>query len=153
MLCGVVSNNLVALCHPLPYGRRAAPLRKDDGALEGKTNNYATSMQVQRHDVRPAGSVTPVAIGPVRLSPPSQVPSRPLHRHPRHCGSYCTPVRPRVNSTLESSHRRLPNKRSQHRHPRSRSWARTGRAMTPRRGQDSPGRTSTLRRCTPCLYT
>jgi hypothetical protein len=86
-LCGVVSNNPVALCHPHPYGRHAAPSRRDDGALGGKTNNYATSVQAQRCDARPAGSVTPVAIGPVRLSPPSQVPSRPLHRHPRHGGS------------------------------------------------------------------
>jgi hypothetical protein len=86
-LCCVVSNNPVALCHPLPYGWRPSPSRRDGGALEGKTNNYATSVQVQRRDARPAGSVTPIAIGLVRLSPPSQVPSRPLHRHPRHCGS------------------------------------------------------------------
>jgi hypothetical protein len=86
-LCGAVSNNPVALCHPLPYGRRIAPSRRDDRALERKTNNYATSVQVQRRDARPAGSVTPIAIGPVRLSPPSQVPSQPLHHHPQHCGS------------------------------------------------------------------
>jgi hypothetical protein len=87
MLCGMVSNNLVALCHPLPYGRRAAPSRKDGGALEGKVNSYATPMQERHRDARPAGSVTSIAIGPVRPSPPSPTPSRPLHRHPRRCRS------------------------------------------------------------------
>jgi hypothetical protein len=86
-LCGMVSNNPVALCHPLPYGRRAAPSRKDGGALEGKVNNYATPVQEQRRDARPAGSVTSVAIGPVRPSPSSPMPSRLLHRHPRRCRS------------------------------------------------------------------
>jgi hypothetical protein len=47
--------------------------------------------------------------------------------------SYCTPIRPHVNGTLESSHGRSPNRRPLHRHPRSRSWTRTGRAMTPAR--------------------
>jgi hypothetical protein len=76
------SNNPVALCHPLPYGRRVAPSKKDGGALEGKTNNYATLVQGQRRDVGPAGLVTSVAIDPVRPSPPSPTPSRPLHHHP-----------------------------------------------------------------------
>jgi hypothetical protein len=40
----MVNNNPVALCHPLPYGRRAASSRKDDGALEGKVSSYATPM-------------------------------------------------------------------------------------------------------------
>jgi hypothetical protein len=71
----------VTLCHPLPYGRRAAPSKKDGGALKGKTNNYATSVQGQRCDVGPAGPVTSVAIGPVRPSPPPPTPSRPLQRH------------------------------------------------------------------------
>jgi hypothetical protein len=87
MLCGMVSNNPVALCHPLPYGRRAAPSKKDSRALEGKTNNYATLVPGQRRDVGPTGPVTSVAIGPVRPSPPSLTPSRPLHHHPQRCGS------------------------------------------------------------------
>jgi hypothetical protein len=77
-LCGMVSNNPVALCHPLPYGRRAAPSRKDSGALEGKMNCYTTPMQEQCRDARLAGSVTSVAISPVRPSPPPR-------RHPGHC--------------------------------------------------------------------
>jgi hypothetical protein len=91
---------------------------------------------------------------------------RRLRRHPGHCitlpvtaspsptlwkraatgrrhASYCTPVRPRVNGTLKSSHVRSPDRRPLHRHPRSRSWTRTGRAMTPRQKQASPGRPST----------
>jgi hypothetical protein len=83
----MVSNNPVALCHPIPYGRRAAPSRRDDGALEGKTNNYVASVQEQRRDARSVGPVTSVVIGPVRPSSPSPAPSRPLHRHLRHCRS------------------------------------------------------------------
>jgi hypothetical protein len=86
MLCGMASNNPVALCHPLPYDRCAAPSKKDGGALEGKTNDYATPAQGQHRDVGPAGPVTSIAIGPVRPSPPSPAPSRALHHHPQHCG-------------------------------------------------------------------
>jgi hypothetical protein len=106
-------------------------------------------------------------------SPPSPSvlcdhPRRPQH-HPGHCIAIPDAVgacydrtpprrllclaRPRVNGTLESSHGRPPNRRPLRRHPRSRSWTRTGRAMTPRQMQDLPGRSSTPRRCTPCLYT
>jgi hypothetical protein len=53
----------------------------------------------------------------------------------RRHANYCTPVRPRVNGTLEPSHGRSPNKRPLHRHPRSRSWTRTGRALRPTRSQ------------------
>jgi hypothetical protein len=90
-------------------------------------------------------------------------------RHPGHCITIpdaveaCgdrTPPRqqlyPRTASchgTLESSHGRPPNRRHLHRHPQSRSWTRTGHAMMPRQEQDSPGRPSTPRRCTPRLYT
>jgi hypothetical protein len=83
----MASNNLVALCHPLPYGRCAAPSKKDNRALEGKTNDHAAPTQGQCRDVEPAGPVTPVAISPVRPSPPSPTPSRPLHHRPRRCGS------------------------------------------------------------------
>jgi hypothetical protein len=77
-LCGRVSNNPVALYHPLPYGRRAAPSKKDGGALEGKVNNYAT----------PCKDNT-VTSGRRDRSPPSPSalcdhPHRP-QRHPGHC--------------------------------------------------------------------
>jgi hypothetical protein len=41
----MVSNNPVALYHPLLYGRRAAPSRKDSGALKGKVNSYVAPVQ------------------------------------------------------------------------------------------------------------
>jgi hypothetical protein len=41
-LCGVVSNHPVALYHPLPYGRRTTPSKKDDRTLEGKTHDYSS---------------------------------------------------------------------------------------------------------------
>jgi hypothetical protein len=170
----MASNNPVALCHPLLYGRCAAPSKKDGGALEGKTNDYAAPAQGQHRDVGPAGPVTSVAIGPVRPSPPSPTPSWELHHHPQHCGGtgrqdaatpaavqgdktpprrlLCTPWPP-VNRTLESMYGRRPNRRSLQHHPRSRSWTDTGPVMTPREMQDLPGRPSTPRRCTPCLYT
>jgi hypothetical protein len=72
---------------PTPVRPAPAPSRKDGGALEGKVNNYATPVQEQRRDARPAGLVTSFAIGPVRPSPPSPTPSRPLHHHPRRCRS------------------------------------------------------------------
>jgi hypothetical protein len=59
------SNNPVALYHPFPYGWCAAPSKKDGGALERKTNDYAAPAQGQRHDVGPVGLVISVAIGPV----------------------------------------------------------------------------------------
>jgi hypothetical protein len=94
-------------------------------------------------------------------------PRRPQH-HPDHCitipdavgvcGDRTPPhrllclVRPHVNGTPESSHGRPPNRQPLCRHPRSRSWTCTGRAMTARQMRDSPGRPSTPRRCTPCPY-
>jgi hypothetical protein len=44
-LCGVVSNRPAALYHPLSYGRRTAPLKRDGGALDGMTNNYSAPAQ------------------------------------------------------------------------------------------------------------
>jgi hypothetical protein len=82
----MASNYPVALCHPLPYGRRATPSKEDGGALEGKIDDYSTPAPGLRRDVGPAGPVTSVTIGPVRPSPPSLTPSRALHHHPQHCG-------------------------------------------------------------------
>jgi hypothetical protein len=119
----MASNNLVALCHPLPYGRRTAPSKKDGGALEGKMNDYAAPAQGQHRDVRPAGPVTSVTIGPVRPSPPSQ-------HHPGHCipisytvgrrGDKMPPrrllcaLRPPISRTLEPMYRQRPNERPRH---------------------------------------
>jgi hypothetical protein len=63
MLCSMAINNLVALCHPPPYGRRAAPSKMDGGALEGKTNDYAVPAQGQRHRSSAAISAVPTPCG------------------------------------------------------------------------------------------
>jgi hypothetical protein len=105
-----VINNPVAVCYPLPYGRHATPSKKDDGALEGKTNNYATPVQGQHRDVRPAGPVTSVAIGPVRPSPPSP-------RHTDHCITFPDAVEACDDGT--PPHQLLcPRTTSRQRHPR-----------------------------------
>jgi hypothetical protein len=38
----MAGNDLVALCHPLLYGCRAAPSKKDGGALEWEADDYST---------------------------------------------------------------------------------------------------------------
>jgi hypothetical protein len=94
----------------------------------------------RRRDVRPAGAVTSITIGPVRPPPPSR-------RHPGHCtttpdaveacGDGTPPhqplclVRPHVNGTIECPRRRPSNGQPLRRHPRNCSWTRTGHAMTP----------------------
>jgi hypothetical protein len=42
-ICSMVSNYPVALYHPLAYGRRTAPSKKDDRSLEGKTHDCSTT--------------------------------------------------------------------------------------------------------------
>jgi hypothetical protein len=140
-------------CRTLEKGRRS-PRREDERLLHARPG--------LRRDVRPVGVVTSVAIGPVRPYPPSR-------RHPGHCikipdtveacGDNTPPcrllclVRPHVNDTLESSCGRPSNRRPLRRHPRNRSWTRTGRAMTPRQKRDLLGRPSTPRRYMPYLHT
>jgi hypothetical protein len=41
----MASNDPMALCHPLPYGRRTTPSKEDDRALEGEMNDYAAPAQ------------------------------------------------------------------------------------------------------------
>jgi hypothetical protein len=162
MLCGMAGNNPVTLYRLLSYGKRATPSKKDGRALEGKTNDYSTPAQDYA-----------VTSGQWGRSPPSPStlcdhPCRPQH-HPGHCitildtvgacGDRMPPrrllclVRPHVNGTLESSHEQPLNRRPLRRHPQSRSWTRTGRAMTPCQKQDSPGRPSTPWHYVPRLYT
>jgi hypothetical protein len=158
----MASDDPVALCHPLPYGRRAAPSKEDGGALEGKTDDYST----------PAQDYAVTSGWRDRSTPSPSVlcgyPRRPQH-HPRNCitipntmgglgdktpprRQLCAP-RPPISRTLEPMYWRRPNGRPLQRHPRSRSWTYTGHAMTPHQMQDSPGRSSTPQRCTPCLHT
>jgi hypothetical protein len=152
----------VTLCHPLSYGRRAAPSKEDGRTLRKGDGRSLRARPGPRHDVGPVRHVSSVTIGPVRPSPPSR-------SHPGHCSAIpdavgargdktpprplLCPVRPPVSCTLESAHGRRPNGRLLHRHPRSRSWTDTGHAMTSRQKQDSPGRPSTPPHCTPCHHT
>jgi hypothetical protein len=132
----------------VPHTRkRVAEPSKGDGRL----------FRAHTGPCRDVGRVLSVAISPVQTSPPSQ-------RHPGHCNAIpaveargdgtsplplLCPVRPPISGTLESARGRPPNGRPLHLHPRSRSWTDTGHAMTSHRKQDSPGRSSTPRHCTP----
>jgi hypothetical protein len=62
----------------LEEGQRS-PRREDEQLLRTRKG--------LRRDIKPVGAVTSVAIGPVRPPPSSPTPSRPLHHHPRRCGS------------------------------------------------------------------
>jgi hypothetical protein len=139
--------------HPLEKGRRN-PRREDARLLLAHAG--------RRHDAPSVGTVTSVAISPVRPSPPPR-------RHPSHCitipdaleacGDGTPPrqplclVRPRDNGTLESSRGRPSNEQPLRHPPRSHSWTRTGHSMMPHQKRDSLGRPSTPWNCTPCLHT
>jgi hypothetical protein len=119
--CHCATHSRTAGAPHLEKGRRS-PRREDERLLHAHTG--------LRHDVRPVGAVTSVAIGLVRPSPPSQ-------RHPGHCTNIpdaveaCddrTPprrllclVQPHVNGALKSSCERPSNRRPLRRHPQSRS--------------------------------
>jgi hypothetical protein len=158
----MAGDNPVTLYRLLSYDRHAAPSKRTAEPSKGRRT---TTPRPHKDNA--------VTSGRRGRSPPSPLalrdhPRRPQH-HPDHCitipdaagacGDKTPPrrllclVRPHVNGTLESLHGRPPNRRPLRRHPRSRSWTRTGRSMTPRQMRDSPGRPSTPRRCTPCLYT
>jgi hypothetical protein len=113
-LCGMVSNRPEALCHPLLYGRRTAPSKKDGGTLEGTTRNYST---LARDNA--------VTSGQWERSPPS--PSA-LCDHPCHRDAILTTASP--YPTLWNMRRQdtatpttVPRTTSRQRHPRVGLWA------------------------------
>jgi hypothetical protein len=153
-LCNTVIPTLIRSAHhTLERGRRNP--RKRDGRL-------SHARPGRRRDVGPVRRVSSVTISPLR---PSLLP----RHHPRHYNAIPdamgiqddkTPprlllcaLRPPVSRTLESAYGRRPNGKSPHGHPSSRSWTDTGHAMTLCQKQDSPGRPSTPRCCTPYHYT
>jgi hypothetical protein len=122
--------------HCAAYPRTANTPRPRRGA--GGTIEYLLCAYTgPRHDVRPAGSVIPVAVNPVRPSPP-------LPHHAEHCGDIptllgCTGIRhrhnghcatcgPPVNGTLEPP---PPGGRSTNRYT-------AARKVAPVRAQDAP---------------
>jgi hypothetical protein len=109
-LCGMVSNRPAALYHPLPYGQRTAPSKKDGRTLEGMTCNYSTPAR--------DGAVTS---GQWERSPPS--PSA-LCDHPRHHGA--VPATASPYPTLWNMRRQdtatpatMPRMASRQQHPRA----------------------------------
>jgi hypothetical protein len=73
-LCDEAGVNSVTLCRLPTYGSRAEPSKVANVTLECLFHDYAGL----RRDIRPAGSVIPVAVNPVR-------PSLPLPLHAGHC--------------------------------------------------------------------
>jgi hypothetical protein len=111
------------------------PRRGTCGTLEYLLRAYAGP----RRDVRPAGSVIPVAVSPVRPSPPLQhhdgrcgdIPALlgrtgTRHRHDGHCATYGLPV----NGTLELVHHG----------DRSNNYCTAALEAAPVRAQDTPRR-------------
>jgi hypothetical protein len=148
-----VSPTFVRLMHQALEGGQRKPRRGDKYFFHVYTGLH--------RDVRPVGTVFPVAIGPVRPSPP-------LQHHSGHCSAIpdavkahrdrtslhpllCL-VRPPINSTLELAHGRRPDKQPLRYHPRSHSCMGTRLVMTSQQEQDSPGRSSTPWHYTPCLH-
>jgi hypothetical protein len=135
----------------------------EGGAEPSKGNKYIFYGYTGLHrDVRPAGTVLSVAISPVRSSPPLQHHAGYCDDIPDAIGAHGdrTPPRPPlyfvrspIDSTLESVCRRRPDGQPLHCYPRSCSCTSTGLATTPQQEQDSPGRSSTPRHCSPYLYT
>jgi hypothetical protein len=99
-LCGVVSNRLAALYHPLPYGRRPAPSKKDGGTLEGATHDYSAPAR--------DGAVTS---GQWERSPssPSSLCDHPRHRDaiPAIASPYPTLWKHATTGHRHASHRAL----------------------------------------------
>jgi hypothetical protein len=100
-LCSMVSNYPVALYHPLPYGRRTAPSKKDGRALGGKTHDRSTVARdgavTSGQRERSPPSLSALCDRPRRRDaiPATASPSPTLwkhaatgHRHASHCASY-----------------------------------------------------------------
>jgi hypothetical protein len=111
----------------------SSPRRGDDGTLEwGRTLFY--DYTGPHRDDRPAGTVFPVTVSPVRPSPllqhhagycddiPNAVEAHEDRTSPR---PPLYLVRTPINATLESAHGRRLGSQPLHHHPRSRSWRRT----------------------------
>jgi hypothetical protein len=155
------SVNSVTLCHPLPYGRRAAPSKEDDRALEKGTDichaptrdNTVTSNQWSASPP----SLSALYSHPHRCAtiPCAATPSLTLWepgttRHRHAAAVHLTALRqlhPRV-SVRTATKREAPTQ------PPSKPFLGGYRTRHDvRREQDSPGRLSTPWHCTPFRHT
>jgi hypothetical protein len=140
------------------------PVRLTRRALEGGGSTLEYLLRAYtgpRRDVRLAGWVIPIAVNPVRPTPPlphhaghcGDIPALSgrtgtSHRHNSHCTTYgLSSTAPSNRPTTASVNRPLRCR------PRSRSCTGIGRATTLQQERDSPGRPSTLQHCSPYLYT
>jgi hypothetical protein len=111
-LCGEASVNSVIMCHPPPYGRRAAPSKEDGGTLEKGTDTCPTPTRddAVTSDQRSASPPSPPALcghprrcatipGPVQPSPAPWEPRTTRRCHARGCAPHGLP------SAAPSSHR------------------------------------------------
>jgi hypothetical protein len=134
-LCGKAGVSSVTLCHLPRTANTSRPRRGAGDTLEYLLRAYTGS----RRDVRPAGSVIPVAVSPVRPSPPrphhagrcGDIPTLlertgTRHHHNGHCATYGLPV----NGTLESAHH----------DDRSTNYCVAALGAAPVRAQDAPRR-------------
>jgi hypothetical protein len=160
-LCDKASVNSVTLCHPLPYGRRAAPSKEDGRTLEKGTDTYPAPTQdnVVTSDQWSASPPSPPAMcghprhcatisGTAAPSPMLWEPGTTRHRHAHCCAPYglpsAAPSSQRTDGDQKGSPHSAPSKPL-------RGGDRTYHDA--RREQDSPGPPSTPRRCTPYRHT
>jgi hypothetical protein len=144
-LCDAVRHGQQQPCGTVPPTPVRLPRKRTTEPSKGKR----TAGQLRRH--RPCATIPAIA-----------TPSRPLHHHPRRCGS----VRRQDTATPAT----VPRTTSHQRHPRAltRTAIKQATSTPPpskplldvhrtrydaRQKQDSPGRPSTPWRCTPCLHT
>jgi hypothetical protein len=85
-LCSKASVNSVTLCHPPPYGRRAAPSKEDGETLEKGTGTCPTPTRddAVTSDQR---SASPHHLRPCSAIPAAVQPSRALCSHPQRHGN------------------------------------------------------------------
>jgi hypothetical protein len=160
-LFSTVRQGRCQLCDTVPPIPERLTCRALKGGAGGTLEYLLRAYTGPRRDIRPAGSVIPVAVNSVRPSPP-------LPHHTGHCGDiptllgrtgtrhdhdgHCATYGPRQRHPRTGPPRR-PVNQPLHRHPRSRSCASTRRTTTPQRERDSPGRPSTPQYCSSYLHT
>jgi hypothetical protein len=138
-LCGKASVNSMTLCRPLLYGLHAAPLERGRQTPRKGYRRLPHARGGRRCDVELVERVPSANFFPVWPCPP-------LYNHPEHCSTILDAMRAHDDKTpphlllcdlwtsvslaLKLMYERRPDKRFPRHHPRIRSWAGTGLAMT-----------------------